>query len=315
MAQIVRKHGGFSEWSGPAPLVGKYEADFDKLFETLQASPDEKNPILWVLPPGWTQAEKTPGSMRYATLKSPGDEIEIGVTQFSGSILANAQRWWGELWGKDKQQEFTMGNAARVRPSKECQRAAHPSRGYVWTKRTAQAPHDDGGGPTRWYEPTRGNATMSTTIDAPTGSESHGDDPVRERTASLGEPIKTPSRKLASPFAPVWDVIKPLASLQLTVGLFALSMVLVFFGTMAQIDKSVWTVVDQYFRSWYVWIPNQLMAEFGKKFLQFSIFKFTIFPDDTVWNGSFPFPGGCVSRGADARQPLRRPPDAVRGFT
>jgi hypothetical protein len=93
---------------GPAPLVGKYEADFDKLFDTLQASPDEKNPITWILPPGWTQAEKTPGSMRYATLKSPGDEIEIGVTQFSGSVLANAQRWWGDFWGKDKQQEFTM---------------------------------------------------------------------------------------------------------------------------------------------------------------------------------------------------------------
>ena len=46
-----------------------------------------------------------------------------------------------------------------------------------------------------------------------------------------------------------------LASLQFTVVLFSLSMVLIFFGTLAQIDQGIWTVVDQYFRSWFVWIP------------------------------------------------------------
>ena len=37
-------------------------------------------------------------------------------------------------------------------------------------------------------------------------------------------------------------------SLKLTVVLLALSMVLVLAGTLAQVDKSIWTVVDQYFR-------------------------------------------------------------------
>ncbi len=37
-------------------------------------------------------------------------------------------------------------------------------------------------------------------------------------------------------------------SLKLTVVLLALSMVLVFVGTLAQVDKGIWTVMDQYFR-------------------------------------------------------------------
>jgi hypothetical protein len=101
----------FFRMVGPAPLVGKYEADFDRLFNTLQATSDENDPIRWELPPGWTwtKAEKAPGAMasRYGTLKSPGGEMEIVVTQFGGSVLANAQRWWGDFWGKDKAQDFT----------------------------------------------------------------------------------------------------------------------------------------------------------------------------------------------------------------
>ena len=66
-------------------------------------------------------------------------------------------------------------------------------------------------------------------------------------------------------------------------------MVLVFFGTLAQIDKGTWTVVDQYFRSWFVWIPVQLLAEFGKRFFDLRA--------DTTWQGSFLFPGGWLLGG------------------
>ena len=111
---------------------------------------------------------------------------------------------------------------------------------------------------------------MSTTLDAPAGTE----------------PRPAPRTRRANP---LWRVARALASLQLTVVLFALSMVLVFFGTLAQIDKGIWTVVDQYFRSWYVWIPFQLVAEFCKKFFDL--------PADTVWKGSFPFPGGWLLGG------------------
>jgi hypothetical protein len=43
-------------------------------------------------------------------------------------------------------------------------------------------------------------------------------------------------------------------SLKLTVTLLVLSMVLIFAGTLAQVDKGIWTVMDQYFRCWVAWI-------------------------------------------------------------
>lgn len=97
----------FLKLTGPAATVNKYQADFDKLIDSILATPDEKNPITWTLPPGWTREDVPAGGMRFATLKSPGGEVEIPVTRFGGSELANVQRWWGELWGKDKVQEFT----------------------------------------------------------------------------------------------------------------------------------------------------------------------------------------------------------------
>jgi hypothetical protein len=78
-----------------------------------------------------------------------------------------------------------------------------------------------------------------------------------------------------------WGLVKiilaPVASLRLTVVLFALSLVLIFCGTLAQIDLGIWSVVNAYFRSLYVWIPLQLF-----------------FPRDAKVPGSFPFPGGWL---------------------
>ena len=113
---------------------------------------------------------------------------------------------------------------------------------------------------------------MSTTLDAPAGTPS---------------PQQSP-RLRAVPVH--WRAVKVLASLQLTVALFALSMVLVFFGTLAQVDKGIWTVVDEYFRSWYVWVPFQLIATFGWKFFEFP-------SPSAQWGGSFPLPGGWLLGG------------------
>lgn len=84
-------------------------------------------------------------------------------------------------------------------------------------------------------------------------------------------------------------LLGPLASLRLTVVLFALSMVLVFFGTLAQMNAGTWTVVNQYFRSAYVWIPLQLCVQFGQKF--FSL------PTSAALPGAFLFPGGWLLGG------------------
>jgi hypothetical protein len=72
-------------------------------------------------------------------------------------------------------------------------------------------------------------------------------------------------------------ILKPIASLQLTVVLLGMCMVLVLCGTLAQIDAGIWTVVRSYFRSWYVWLPLQLFFHRSIKI--------------PLWIG-IPFPGG-----------------------
>ena len=86
---------------------------------------------------------------------------------------------------------------------------------------------------------------------------------------------------------PLWHRwFRPLASLQLTVILFALSLGLVFFGTLAQKSAGIWTVVDQYFWSWIVIVDGQNLIEFGKVFLGL----------DPKWQAPswfrFPYPAG-----------------------
>src|SRR5690348_16100258 len=53
----------------------------------------------------------------------------------------------------------------------------------------------------------------------------------------------------------IHQILSPLASLKLTVVLFALSIFLVLAGTLAQVDKDIWDVVHHYFRCWVTWIP------------------------------------------------------------
>jgi ABC-type transport system involved in cytochrome c biogenesis permease subunit len=86
-------------------------------------------------------------------------------------------------------------------------------------------------------------------------------------------------------------VLKALASLQLTVVLFALAIGLVFFGTLAQIDNGIWTVVDKYFWSWYVNVPFDLFNKF------LSVFWEEWFPSGKHWPGHFPFPAGKLLGG------------------
>jgi hypothetical protein len=76
---------------------------------------------------------------------------------------------------------------------------------------------------------------------------------------------------------PARRVIETLASLKLTVTLLALSVVLVFCGTLAQLDHGIWAVVNSYFRSFFVWIP--VLIFFPRTY--------------HIWPAiGFPFPGG-----------------------
>src|SRR5262245_46119364 len=101
--------------------------------------------------------------------------------------------------------------------------------------------------------------------------------------APAGEPVK---RTQTSPLFYARKALKALASLQLTVVLFSLGILLIFFGTLAQIDFGIWTVVDKYFWSWVVWVPFDLFHKFG------TVFWKEQFTAGESWSGSFPFPAG-----------------------
>ncbi len=59
---------------------------------------------------------------------------------------------------------------------------------------------------------------------------------------------------------PVKRALKVVASLKLTVALFAMAMFLILAGTLAQVHEGIWTVVDRYFRSGLVRVEFQLFV-------------------------------------------------------
>lgn len=97
---------------------------------------------------------------------------------------------------------------------------------------------------------------------------------------TLDRDSEAPTKKVRKPKSPLQKIVDFFGSLTLTVWLLVLSILLIFFGTLAQIDQGVWTVVKEYFRSWIVWIDFQLL-----------------FPRDRQVPGSFPFPGGWMLGG------------------
>src|SRR5262245_26420790 len=87
----------------------------------------------------------------------------------------------------------------------------------------------------------------------------------------------TPAAKVK----PLWRrVVEVLASLRITVVLFVFSILLIFFGTLAQVDLGIHFIVTKYFRTAVVWVPLQIF-----------------FPRSMVVSGGFPFPGGWLLGG------------------
>src|SRR6185295_3773170 len=85
---------------------------------------------------------------------------------------------------------------------------------------------------------------------------------------------------------PVRQVLDALGSLKLTVVLLGLSIFLVFAGTLAQVEKGIWTVMDQYFRCFVAWIELKVFFSSSSNI-----------PSSVTWFGwkiplAFPFPGG-----------------------
>jgi ABC-type transport system involved in cytochrome c biogenesis permease subunit len=101
-------------------------------------------------------------------------------------------------------------------------------------------------------------------------------------------PAATPARtgSFFDQFVRIWRMLlAPVGSLKITVVLFVLSGLLVFFGTLAQKGQGVWTVVDSYFYSWFVNVEVKYLVEFAKVFIPGT-------KADATSTWSFPFPAG-----------------------
>jgi ABC-type transport system involved in cytochrome c biogenesis permease subunit len=84
----------------------------------------------------------------------------------------------------------------------------------------------------------------------------------------------------------ITDALSALASLRLTVVLFALSIFLVFAGTLAQVDHGVWDVVNHsYFRVWFAWVELQAFERLIQMFAKGTALHL---------RGGFYFPGGLT---------------------
>ncbi|MEX0977217.1 MAG: hypothetical protein WDZ48_00100, partial [Pirellulales bacterium] len=79
----------------------------------------------------------------------------------------------------------------------------------------------------------------------------------------------------------VLKLLFSLSSLRLTVVLFAMSVFLIFAGTLAQVEHDIWQVMSQYFRTWFAWIDFQIF--FPKSFFA---------GEPWYVPGGFYFPGG-----------------------
>ena len=77
-------------------------------------------------------------------------------------------------------------------------------------------------------------------------------------------------------------ILGPLASLKLSVVLFAAGLFLVLAGTLAQVNQDIWAVVSGYFRCWIAWIDFQVF------------FPKTWVPEMQNIKGGFWFPGGWL---------------------
>ena len=80
---------------------------------------------------------------------------------------------------------------------------------------------------------------------------------------------------------PAYRALEFLADLRITVALFVLALLIVFWGTLAQVDLGGGTVVRTYFRSFFVWVPLKV-----------------VFFNSVNEKLPIPFPGGWLIGGA-----------------
>ncbi|MAE62468.1 MAG: ResB protein required for cytochrome C biosynthesis [Planctomycetaceae bacterium] len=99
----------------------------------------------------------------------------------------------------------------------------------------------------------------------------------------MTQPPPIPDPALPRPPSPRSPFISALASLRLTITLLALSLPLIFFGTLAQVEQGIWAVMDQYFRTPIAWIDLDVIS--------------ALLPVTWDWSWAVPYPGGWLIGG------------------
>ena len=98
-----------------------------------------------------------------------------------------------------------------------------------------------------------------------------------------------PSKAVRTGPSPLYRLLQALASLRFTAILFVLTLIIVFFGTLAQKRDSLNTVLDEYFYCWLAWVDLNLISDFTQVFLKGVRLYGT---DEDPGRLRIPFPGG-----------------------
>jgi hypothetical protein len=87
----------FFKFAGPAAEIEKYVADFDAIATSTKLPPGGGVPE-FKLPAGWTRGGPREGFVRVdETLKPPGGDLEVTITQSAGGVPANLKRWVDQI--------------------------------------------------------------------------------------------------------------------------------------------------------------------------------------------------------------------------
>jgi len=123
---------------------------------------------------------------------------------------------------------------------------------------------------------------------------SRAKDEQRDKPATDSPPESEDARLLLN--EAVRRVLKPLASLKLTVALFAMAIFIVLAGTFAQVNQDIWEVIDEYFRVRFS-ADATPVGWFSEAFVRIPLqifFPPSFFPSKPDVPGAFYFPKGWV---------------------
>jgi hypothetical protein len=117
LAMII-PHGDrtwFFKLVGPVAQIDEQKAVFDQFIRSVRFTDQAERPITWTVPNGWLTGPES--KLRYATFYLGPREhpMELTVFEFSGaagSVLANVNRWRGQI-GLTDIQESELGQLSR----------------------------------------------------------------------------------------------------------------------------------------------------------------------------------------------------------